>query len=176
MKKVFIDCGANKGQSVDWLRAKYDPYEEFEVHCFEPTPNYQKYFGKKINFHNTAVWIKDCFVDFYVRSSLGSTLMSEKTSGGPVREVIKTKAIDLSKWITDNFDKEDYIILKIDIEGAEFEVVDKLLNDGVIDDYIDIISVEFHVGKIPQYKDVHAKALIERIKKTNAYLTNWEKF
>jgi len=30
MKKVFIDCGANKGQSVDWLRAKYDPYEEFE--------------------------------------------------------------------------------------------------------------------------------------------------
>ena len=37
--------------------------------------------------------------------------------------------IDLSQWIIDTFSEDDYIIFKLDVEGAEYEILRKMLND-----------------------------------------------
>ena len=37
--------------------------------------------------------------------------------------------IDLSQWIMDTFSVDDYIIFKLDVEGAEFEILRKMLAD-----------------------------------------------
>jgi FkbM family methyltransferase len=55
----------------------------------------------------------------------------------------KVNCFDFSSFIRDNFDKEDYIIVKLDIEGSEYEVMDKLIIDGTID-YINHFYVEWH--------------------------------
>ena len=52
-----------------------------------------------------------------------------------------------SLYKTDNFDKDDYIILKIDIEGAEYELLNHMLSNNCLE-YINDLFVEFHLGKI----------------------------
>ena len=38
-------------------------------------------------------------------------------------ETIKVESIDLSQWIINNFSKNDHIVLKMDIEGSEYEIL-----------------------------------------------------
>ena len=38
--------------------------------------------------------------------------------------------IDLSLWIQENTYKDDYVILKLDVEGAEFDILRKMIKDG----------------------------------------------
>ena len=56
MKKVLLDCGANKGQSIEWFMKNRDDSGEYEVHCFEPIPRFEPHFEhKNLTFHSDAV-------------------------------------------------------------------------------------------------------------------------
>ncbi len=59
-----------------------------------------------------------------------------------LRPVIPT--VDLSRWIRENTKKEDYVIFKLDVEGAEFDILKKMLAEGTfkwIDKYVKLIIV-----------------------------------
>ena len=62
----------------------------------------------------------------------------------------KTNIIDLSHWIKQNFSQNDYIVLKMDIEGAEYEILDHLMNDKGIE-FVDELKIEFHHGNEFKY-------------------------
>tara|TARA_B100001113_G_scaffold67631_1_gene52159 strand:- start:664 stop:1362 length:699 start_codon:yes stop_codon:yes gene_type:complete len=68
-------------------------------------------------------------------------------------ETGKVEAIDFSKWVLDNFKKEDFIILKMDIEGSEYKVLPKMISDGSIG-YINTLIIEWHDWMLPQFKDM----------------------
>jgi len=53
------------------------------------------------------------------------------------------ECIDFSRWVLDNFKEDDHIIVKMDIEGAEFRVLVKMIHDGSIN-YINELYVEWH--------------------------------
>ena len=54
--------------------------------------------------------------------------------------------IDLSSWIIENFNKDDHIVLKLDIEGAEYDLVKKMDKDCSIE-YISEVHGEIHGPK-----------------------------
>jgi FkbM family methyltransferase len=64
---------------------------------------------------------------------------------------VLVECIDFSKWIKDNFSKEDYIFLKMDIEGSEYKILPKMINDGTIS-YIDALVIEWHDWIMPEFK------------------------
>ncbi|KAI8496944.1 hypothetical protein Bbelb_255990 [Branchiostoma belcheri] len=51
--------------------------------------------------------------------------------------------VDLSRWIRKNTAQEDYVIFKIDVEGAEYEILEKMLKEGTFK-WIDKVYGEFH--------------------------------
>ena len=64
---------------------------------------------------------------------------------------VSVESIDFSQWIKDNFSKEDYIFLKMDIEGSEYKVLPKMIDDGTIT-YIDSLVIEWHDCVLPDFK------------------------
>ena len=157
MKKVFIDCGAHDGCSVrKFLDVKKDA-QEYEIHSFEPNPNLEKYHPvQPAIFHKCAVWIEQGEISFYNFSTTGGSSVLEKkhqrnimkTSRKPkwlqkfgLPQEIRVNAIDLSDWISSNFNKDDYIIIKMDIEGAEYEILKKMFSEETIS-YISEFWVE----------------------------------
>ena len=89
-KKIFIDAGAWNGISVKLFRKHWENHEEFEIHSFECNFNLLERLKKEknINVYDTAVWIYDGTIDFYMAPpefpysfTLCSSLMKEKTTG-----------------------------------------------------------------------------------------------
>lgn len=156
MKKVFLDCGANNGQSIIQFIKFFVDHKDYEVHSFECTKSTkilnnwkitaEKYKEnvKLINLYEAAIWIENREeMTFYDLGNESSSVLSKKTNG--IGET-KVKTINLSDFIIKNFKQEDKIILKIDIEGAEYEVFKNLFSTGAIK-YIDKIYGELHGPK-----------------------------
>jgi len=169
MRKVFLDCGANRCHATQIFLNQ--GFTDWEYHLFEPNKNLVKHYDEIVrkypqvnfNYYNKAVWIEDGAKEFYFsrRGAEGSTIVKEKFSNkvdfdNP--ELVAT--FDFSSWVKESFSAEDYVILKIDIEGAEYEVLGKMVDDGTID-YANQIIVEWHGRRqmrcTQRHHDLYAK-------------------
>ena len=86
-------------------------------------------------------------------------------------EDIEVESIDLSKWIIDNFKKDDFIVLKMDIEGAEYKIVPKMFEDGSVN-YINYAFIEWHDWVMPEFKNSTGE-LVRRLQQANVQLGGW---
>ena len=169
MKKIFLDCGAWNGHSVRVFRQVYDQNCEYFIHSFEPNPRYSKIFPKfeKHISHDEAVSIEDGVGDFYLdnttKKKAGSSLIKEKTTGNlDIDNPIKVGCVDLDRWVKENFSNGDFIILKLDIEGKEYDVLERMIKRGSIE-YINKIFIEWHWNKVGVSQSRHNK-LVKQIK------------
>ena len=158
MRKIFIDGGANIGQSISAFCNHFPNSEEFEIYSFEASqttsilsPLREVAEGhrnktKNIELFNKAVWTHDGHITFFdnIKGSESSSILyrSQFIDNSNVVEN-KIECIDLSNWIKNNFSKDDFIILKLDIEGAEYDIIKKLYDDNTLQ-YIDKFYCEIH--------------------------------
>lgn len=160
MRKIFIDAGANDGCSVRRFRQEIDPNNNYEIYSFEIDPDFANCFNNfpKLTFFNKAVWIRDGIEKFYrsfAKEKDGGSLIKTKRTGNLDKEnPIFVETIDFSKWIKNSFSRNDYIILKMDIEGAEYKVISKMLDDNTFD-YMNELWIEWHWNKIKLSEDKH---------------------
>ena len=131
---------ANPVFNVDLVRAK----QEFMIERNPPA-------AKKIDlFTSTIVWIEDTTMSFYLdevtvehdfwASSVKNTPSDVIKSG---YKSVNLTAIDIANFITKNFLPNDFVVVKMDIEGAEWDVVPHMIkmNAGI---NIDYLLVEWH--------------------------------
>lgn len=153
-RKVFLDVGANVGQNIRNFRNVYG--SDYEVFSFEANPKgiaaiRQKYGSDPlVTIMEYAASDSDSTAQFYLGPgdvSVSSSLMSNKTTGIKHDRYVTVQTLDLSKWIRENFSSDDEIILYIDIEGAEYPVLTKLINDNMLG-WFNEAYLEFHEKKL----------------------------
>lgn len=154
MKTIFIDGGARVGESIESFITKNPNLLGCDIHLFECNPNHLEklnnlqfaYPEYNIFVHNEALWNEEGEQDFYfsvdIWGDLGCTLNKNKRERLDLNNPIKVKSMKLSNFL-DKLDIEDYIIIKLDIEGAEYEVVKDLLDTNKIT-MIKELYVEWH--------------------------------
>jgi FkbM family methyltransferase len=176
MRKIFIDCGSHDGCSVRKFDDLYDVDNEYEFHCFEGNPNLFKWHpvNKRCVFNNNIVGGSSNPVDFFVHDTSGGSTTSKKkhedylkkysqvASLGAFSPTIKYNPIVLSEYIQKNFKEDDFIVLKLDIEGSEYEVLQDLIDKNCLS-YIDSIFIEWHYENKCDYKN--PKGFIEMFNK-----------
>ncbi|HOX08441.1 MAG TPA: FkbM family methyltransferase [Planctomycetota bacterium] len=153
-KRYFIDCGAHIGESI--VRAKELYGQDTCVVAFEAVPYLAHQLARlwkdddSVIVHNALVWTDDGIKDLHISTewSDGSSAYASKTCGGVGKgPSIGVPSIDLSRWLRESFDSHDEVILKLDIEGAEYEVLAKMIREGSIG-IVKKLCGELHDGKI----------------------------
>ena len=137
-ESVVFDLGGYKGQWTSDIYAKYKPV----IHVFEPHINYAN--NIKLRFSKNSDIIvysfglskSDEILNLFLDEN-GSSLF-KKSKG----EQVKVELKNINTFIAhNNFEKID--LMKINIEGGEYDVLDALIESTFIEK-IDNIQVQFH--------------------------------
>lgn len=165
---IFVDGGAHIGESVaHFVKSKVYSKYSWEMFSFEANHNLIPSIPNRPNLTilNKAIWIHDEGVNFYLgEDTLSSSILKHKKTGNLSKVPTHVESVDFGKWLKSNFEQDDIILVKLDIEGAEYEVLEQMLMDGSIK-YIDVLFVEFHNTKVnvPKHRDTELINEIEKL-------------
>lgn len=152
-----------------------------------------------VNFINKAVWCENCFRDLNTeiwpgevkRNDLynikensvidlpiggGCNIMDDNFNfihSAPenvFKKSHKVECFNFSDFIIKNFNKEDFIVVKLDIEGAEYPVLEKMIKDNTLS-YINVMYIEWHNHMLTNKYDENL--IRDAIKKENIILNEW---
>jgi len=170
--KIFIDCGTHLFQGFKQFAEKYCIDNEWKCYCFEANPFtyerskqiYNELIKESYNIThlNQAVYNKDgkitinCSQDDAGPYSDGHFSQSSNILSDPpdydhvyhygfnYKEEGETiKSINFSRFLQDNINVGDFVVVKMDIEGAEFDVLPSIIEDNSYK-LIDHFYCEFH--------------------------------
>ena len=81
--------------------------------------------------------------------------------------------IDIGKWISQF--KDDFILLKMNIEGAEYQILEHMIKDGSIK-YVDELYVQFHdTDKIKGITKEDTAKIVKLLKDNGIEPKIWDK-
>lgn len=168
-KKIFIDGGTHMFQGFEEFAAKFNIDGEWECYSFEANPStyeeskdiheYLLEKGFRIDHRNQALSDFDGVVK--VNCSQASPRLTPTGQGSNILEnppltddvwgvtlnytstVTEVKSINLAEFIKSICSEGDYLLIKLDVEGSEFMILDSLIKDINIK-LISDIYVEFH--------------------------------
>lgn len=171
---VAVDCGANVGEVAAQLAAT-----GAQIHAFEPDPlafaALSDRLGKadNVTLHNAAVGAEAGqgalhraadFAEDPTARTTRSTLLPGG-AGMDSADTLQVQVIDLPDFLRTCLKTHDDIaFLKLDIEGAELALLDRLDRDGLLH-RIRLTVAETHEGKFPALRASY-KALRDRIAAT----------
>lgn len=180
-KKLFIDCGAHCGESI--LEAKKRFGENTKIVSFEANKDLStklsEYFqdDPNVTIQNKIVWINNNYTKFYLSTAFsdGSSIYREKISGGISKNVYQeVQCIDIIKYIDDIDQSKWDIILKLDVEGAEYEILNQMIKKGLMSKISEFYG-EFHPTKInkQEVKDL-IPGVMNWFKQNKVTFYSWE--
>jgi FkbM family methyltransferase len=171
-KHLVFELGANDGS---WIADFLERHPYFEPHIFEPQPRFaalltsiaEKFKGR----HNRkAVWITDgerrTFHSHTDEGGVGSSLFGghaygkcgSKVCEQDFSESYEVETLDFAAYMKRVARPHDVIILRMDIEGAEYQVARHMLTTGVAC-WVDYWEFEGHAMYSPEtvrYRPVDA--------------------
>jgi len=77
---------------------------------------------------------------------LGSSLLADKKMRKS--EQITVDCVDVNYFFEDTFDSGDEVIMKIDVEGKEYDIFEALILSGNLKKYVTKIYTEWHWNKV----------------------------
>ena len=146
---VIIELGANVGLITQQLIL-----QNKKVYAFEPEPvafvELKKIQADNLIIYNDAAWVKNEKIKFYrhkdweiTKSHTSSSLIRAKKNVDD-RNLIIVNAIDIVEFIEK---LNCRVLIKMDIEGAEYKIINKLLKSKSLNN-VTKIYCEFHPNKI----------------------------
>jgi FkbM family methyltransferase len=172
--RYFIDCGAYDGCSTKKILKQYP---DMNVVSYEPNPILWKYHESLPNtLVKKAVYTYTGTIEFIVDGTDGdgSSVIPEKivdwNHNIPNTECEKllVECEDIIS-IIDSIPIESEIHLKLDIEGAEYDVLNRIIDCGYLNK-IHTLYCEFHWYKCGISKKVHD----ELLKKISIPIVQWD--
>ncbi len=142
---VILDCGANIGISV--LNYKRQ-FPNAKIVAFEPDPQFVRVLrnnldrngARDVDVIEAAVWREDGERRFFCEGADGSKLVDKDEK---FTDTVFVQTVDLAKFISGQVD-----LIKMDIEGAEYEVIASL--GGKLGSVKNMV-IECHVSN----RDIH---------------------
>lgn len=142
-RPFIVDCGANLGLSIVFFKRLYP---ECRILAFEPDPetfsllkgNVEANGFEDITLVNKAVSSAEGVVEFYSDPQGPGAGMGSVVAKRGSAQPIKVPSVRLSEYVDEPVD-----LLKIDVEGAESQVIRELVESGK-SSFIRQMAIEYH--------------------------------
>lgn len=135
---LAIDLGGYRGQWASDLFSRF----QCRILIFEPVSDFAKNIRKRFE-HNDKIRVFECALGASERTELiqiagaGSSIHKRKRSATQTIQII-----DVKNWFEDNA-IDSVQLMKINIEGGEFELLERMLDTRLLQ-MIENIQVQFH--------------------------------
>jgi len=191
--RYYIDVGAYNGDLLKKVINCFPPF--YKYICFEPVPQLCEKISNKFKYNDKVFVINKAVstvnqekIKFYIcyckeeggyegkgtEIGTGSTLFEKKETANIDKNIfLYISTINFSQYIIDSFEKDDYIILKMDVEGKEYDILEHMIETGAIK-YVNKLYCEWHVSKFKKYKKINRNRhnkLIKRLQKRGLSIT-----
>jgi FkbM family methyltransferase len=173
MSNVFILLGAGTGNDVAAFKEEYQG--DWDIYAWEANPMISGKISKRfpdVNVLNAAAYTEEGTIDLYLGNNTNNSSIDGRKISVKESTFHSVPAINFTKWMQDNFTKDDRIVLVMDIEGAEFAILPKMREEGLIE-WLDEFYMEFHGRKLDGFDMNVEKEHIEYLKDTlgeNVYI------
>jgi len=159
-RKVFLDIGGHLGETVRRFYREVEDARHYEIHTFEPHPECFKTLKqvlgriKNVEYHGSAVMANsrgpNVLYPGNANDGDGSTTVIGKTTG----KVDYTKGMNVTSISVKDLPRmfirnglSDYLVLKMNIEGGEYEIMDAMIRHNLLPTF-NQIYVQTHAKKL----------------------------
>ncbi|KAK9049114.1 hypothetical protein SSX86_031920 [Deinandra increscens subsp. villosa] len=158
---VYIDVGARSyGSSiVSWFKKQYPKQNKtFDIYAIEADTHFHdQYRNKKgVTLLPYAAWVRNESLVFEINQTPGDEnvvkgrgmgrIQPVKSGGGIVGSTDVIQGFDFADWLKNTVTEKDFVVMKMDVEGTEFDLIPKLIESGGIC-LIDEVFLECHYNR-----------------------------
>ncbi|CAN6313128.1 unnamed protein product [Urochloa humidicola] len=189
---VYVDVGARSyGSSIgSWFRKQYPKQNHtFEVFAVEADPAFHADYARRkgVALLPYAAWVRNETLTFEINDGPAGKKKGGGDAGKPnngrgmgrIRhaagqtkgvssgEVRRVPAFDLAEWLKRTASEQDYVVMKMDVEGTEFDLVPRMIETGAIC-LVDELFLECHYNRwqrccpgerSPKYQNTYRECL-----------------
>ncbi|KAF5821050.1 putative methyltransferase FkbM, methyltransferase type 11 [Helianthus annuus] len=158
---VYVDVGARSyGSSiVSWFKKQYPKQNKtFDIYAIEADKHFHdQYKSKKgVTLLPYAAWVRNESLVFEINQTPGDEnvetgrgmgrIQAAKTGGGIVGSTDVIQGFDFADWLKNTVTENDFVVMKMDVEGTEFDLIPRLIETGAIC-LIDEVFLECHYNR-----------------------------
>lgn len=191
MRKFFLDCGTHLGQGLTEISKILNVDDTWEVHSWEANPYTfnsldKTTFPEFYHFYNLAISDNNGIVELNVETidgtdcGQGTSIVERERWLNPMHKgsflkTVQIPCLDLSEWIKNKSKDISFLAVKLDIEGAEYNVLEKMIKDETID-LVDHLFIEWHARFFPDKNLYYQKQdhIIKLLQNKNIKITRWK--
>ncbi|KAK6935666.1 Methyltransferase type 11 [Dillenia turbinata] len=173
---IYIDVGSrNYGSSIgSWFLKQYPKQnKKFEIYAVEADKVYhEEYRSKKgVTLLPYAAWVRNETLFFEINREPSSRFGVKRRGMGAVQSSMrfvsdadKIQGFDFAHWLQTSVSKNDFVVMKMDVEGTEFHLIPRLLQTGAMC-LIDEMFLECHYNRScpgirsPKYNKTYSECL-----------------
>ncbi|XP_052173904.1 uncharacterized protein LOC127789145 [Diospyros lotus] len=197
---VYVDVGARSyGSSIaSWFKKQYPKQNKtFEIFAIEADKAFHEEYRQKkgVTLLPYAAWVKNETLFFEVNHDPGREKEEKENGRGmgrikPVQSstavvgnVDKIQGFDFANWLKSIVSEKDFVVMKMDVEGTEFDLIPRLFKTGAIC-LIDEIFLECHYNRwqrccpgerSPKYQKTYGQCLelFTSLRKSGVLVHQW---
>lgn len=158
---VYVDVGARSyGSSIGgWFSKRYPKQgKAFDIYAIEASKAFYKEYRskKRVTLLPYAAWVRNESLFFEInRKAIRKTEEKGRGLGKDqavqstwnfVSDLDRIKGFDFANWLKNTVSRRDFVVVKMDVEGAEFHLIPKLVKTGAIC-LIDEMFLECHYNR-----------------------------
>ncbi|KAG6411306.1 hypothetical protein SASPL_129386 [Salvia splendens] len=158
---IYVDLGARDYDSSigSWFAKQYPKQNRtFEIYAVEADASFHAQYRARrgVTLLPYAAWVRNETVVFGSRPIVvGSKVWrmrpfgrieGEQAAADGMSAVVRVAAFDFVEWLTRNVAEEDFVVVKMDVEGTEIELVRDLVKRGAMC-LIDELFMECHFDR-----------------------------
>uniref|UniRef100_A0A7N0T6E5 Methyltransferase n=1 Tax=Kalanchoe fedtschenkoi TaxID=63787 RepID=A0A7N0T6E5_KALFE len=159
---VYVDVGARSyGSSIgSWFRKQYPKQNKtFEVYAIEADKAFHAEYElkKNVKLLPYAAWVRNETLVFEVNRDPGQDKDAKGRGMGRIKPVVESghglasdvneiQGFDFANWLKSTVTEKDFVVMKMDVEGTEFDLIPRLFETGAIC-LVDEVFLECHYNR-----------------------------